>query len=170
LSKRGAAAGSAAPSFERPPPPPLKAALTLGPWCGYDIRERDPGNPLRSSNLVGPELGFEYALSPRWVAIVDGAIYNTLATSASDGWGARGIVGVHRQWNLGAWHPFICPHVAYIAGEGAHDGILVGPEVGVNVDVSRNMFLYARAGYDHDFRYAFNQGIANGGIGAGYRF
>jgi hypothetical protein len=170
LSKRGAAAGSAAPSFERPSPPPLKAALTLGPWCGYDIRERDPGNPLRSSNLVGPELGFEYALSPRWVAIVDGAIYNTLATSASDGWGARGIVGVHHQWNLGAWHPFIGPHVGYIAGKGAQDGILVGPEVGVNVDVSRNMFLYARAGYDHDFRYAFNQGIANGGIGAGYRF
>jgi hypothetical protein len=153
-----------------PPPPPLKAAVSLGPWYGYNIRERDPGNPRRSSSLVGPEVRLEYALTPNWVMLVDGAAFNTIGTSESDGWGGRGIIGIHHQWNLGAWHPFIGPHGGYIGGKGVQDGPLVGPTVGVNVDLDRQWFLYARAAYDHDFRNEWNQGIANGGIGAGYRF
>ena len=153
-----------------PPPPPLKFAASLGPWYGYNIREKDPGDPQKSSNLIGPELRLEYAFTPNWVVFVDGAAFNTIGTSADDGWGGRGIAGIHHQWNLGAWHPFIGPHGGYIFGKGVQDGAIVGPEVGVNFDVSRNLFLYARAAYDHDFRNEWNQGIANGGLGAGYRF
>ena len=153
-----------------PPPPPLKSAVSLGPWYGYNIREKDPGNPLKSSSLVGPELRLEHALTPNWVALIDGALFNTVGTSESDGWGGRGIIGIHHQWNLGAWHPFIGPHGGYIGGKGVQDGALIGPEVGVNIDLDRQWFLYARAAYDHDFRNEWTQGIANGGLGAGYRF
>ena len=104
------------------------------------------------------------------MVFVDGAAFNTVGTSADDGWGGRGIGGISHQWNLGAWHPFIGPHGGYIGGKGVQDGALVGPELGVNYDVSRTVFLYARAAYDHDFRNEWNQGIVNGGLGAGYRF
>ena len=153
-----------------PPPPPLKWAASAGAWYGYNIREKDPGNPLKSSNLVGPELRLEYSITPNWIVFADGAAFNTVGTSESNGWGYRGVGGISHVWNIGNWHPFIGPHAGYTGGKGTQDGILIGPEVGVNYDVSRNFFLYARAAYDHNFRNEWNQGIANGGLGAGYRF
>ena len=48
--------------------------------------------------------------------------------------------------------------------------MIAGPELGVRFDVARDVFLYAQVAYDHDFRNDINEGIINGGIGAGYRF
>ena len=112
----------------------------------------------------------EYSITPNWIVFMDGAAFNTLDTSTNNGWGYRGVGGISHQWNIGAWHPFIGPHAGYIGGRGTQDGALIGPEIGVNYDVSRNFFLYARAAYDHNFRNDWNQGIANGGVGAGMRF
>ncbi|MBK8176840.1 MAG: OmpA family protein [Rhodospirillales bacterium] len=153
-----------------PPPPAPKWSASLGPWYGYNIREKDPGNPLKSSNLVGPEVRVDYAITPNWLVGVDGAAFNTVGTSSDDGWGGRGLVALTHQWNLGDWHPFIGPHAGYIFGKGVEDGAVIGPELGVNFDVSKNLYLYARAAYDHDFRNEWTQGIPNGGLGAGYRF
>jgi hypothetical protein len=150
----------------------LKWEASLGPWYGYNIKEKDkdPGEHQKSSNLLGPELRLGYSITPNWVLFADGVLFNTIGTSADDGWGGRGVGGFHHQWNLGALHPFIGPHAGYIFGKGVEDGAIIGPEIGVNYDVSRNMFLYARAAYDHNFRNDLDQGIANGGIGAGFRW
>jgi outer membrane protein OmpA-like peptidoglycan-associated protein len=153
-----------------PPPPPLKWAGSLGPWYGYNLREKDPGNPDKKSSLVGPDARIGYSLTPNWSIFAEGAAFNTIGTSQDDGWGGRGVGGVTHQWNLGAWHPFIGPHGGYIGGKGVQDGALIGPEVGLNYDVARNWFLYGRAGYDHVFRNDFGQGIINGSIGAGARW
>jgi hypothetical protein len=153
-----------------PPPPPLKWAATLGPWVGWNLRESDPGNPTKQSLLVGPELSLKYAFTPNWVGEVAGAAYSTLDTSSDDGYGGRGIVGIRHQWNLGAWHPSIGPEVGYIFGKGTQDGVVLGPVVGLDVDLSRNMFLYSKVGYDHNFRNEITQGIVNGGLGMGFRW
>jgi outer membrane protein OmpA-like peptidoglycan-associated protein len=163
---------AAPPPLVPPPPAPLKWEASLGPWYGYNIKEKDkdPGEHQKSSNLLGPELRLGYSITPNWVLFADGVLFNTIGTSADDGWGGRGVGGFHHQWNLGALHPFIGPHAGYIFGKGVEDGAIIGPEIGVNYDVSRNMFLYARAAYDHNFRNDLDQGIANGGIGAGFRW
>jgi outer membrane protein OmpA-like peptidoglycan-associated protein len=153
-----------------PPPPAPKWEATLGPWYGYNIREKDGGNPQKSSSLVGPDLRIGYSLTRNWSIFAEGTAFNTIGTSQDDGWGGRGVGGFSHQWNLGAWHPFIGPHGGYIGGKGVQDGALIGPEVGVNYDVARNWFLYGRAGYDHVFRNDFGQGIINGSIGAGARW
>jgi hypothetical protein len=161
---------TAAPSPPPPPPPaPPKWLVSLGPWYGYNLRETDRNDDL-TSNLVGPELRLGYYLTPNWVVKADGVLFNTVGTSAKDGWGGRGLAGISHVWDLGAWEPFIGPHVGYIAGRGVQDGAFVGPELGVNYEIHRNMFLYARAAYDNNFRNDFGQGIVNGGIGAGYRW
>lgn len=161
---------TAAPAAPPPPAPkPPKWFVSLGPWYGYNLRETDRNDDL-TSNLVGPDLRLGYYLTPNWVVKADGVLFNTVGTSAKDGWGARGLAGISHVWDLGAWEPFIGPHVGYIAGRGTQDGVFVGPELGVNYELHRNMFLYARAGYDNNFRNDFGQGIANGGIGAGYRW
>ncbi|MBK8211063.1 MAG: hypothetical protein IPK78_15020 [Rhodospirillales bacterium] len=143
---------------------------SLGPWVGWNLREKDPGNPDKKSTLVGPELRVGYNITPEWTVFGDIAGFSTLNTSASDGYGGRGVIGVGHQWNLGKVHPFIGPHVGYIAGKGVQDGVVAGPEIGLNYDVAEKVFLYGRAGYDHDFRNDFGQGIINGGLGAGLRF
>jgi len=50
------------------------------------------------------------------------------------------------------------------------DGFLAGPELGLKFDFSREWFGYAKAAYDFQFRNNWDDGIPNGGIGAGYRF
>jgi outer membrane protein OmpA-like peptidoglycan-associated protein len=160
---------TAAPPPPAPPPAPLKWEASLGPWYGYNLRETDRNDDL-TSNLLGPELRLGYSLTPNWQVFADGVLFNTIGTSAKDGWGARGLAGITHVWNAGAWHPFIGPHVGYIAGRGVQDGVVAGPELGVNYDIHRNLFLYARAAYDNNFRNDFGQGIPNGGIGAGYRW
>jgi outer membrane protein OmpA-like peptidoglycan-associated protein len=161
---------AAAPPPPPPPPPAPKWEATLGPWYGYNIREKDGGNPQKSSSLVGPDLRIGYSLTRNWSIFAEGTAFNTIGTSQDDGWGGRGVGGFSHQWNLGAWHPFIGPHAGYIGGKGVEDGALIGPEVGVNYDVARNWFLYGRAGYDHDFRNDLAQGIINGSIGVGARW
>lgn len=161
---------TAAPAAPPPPAPkPPKWFVSLGPWYGYNLRETDRNDDL-TSNLVGPDLRLGYYLTPNWVVKADGVLFNTVGTSAKDGWGARGLAGISHVWDLGAWEPFIGPHVGYIAGRGTQDGVFAGPELGVNYELHRNMFLYARAGYDNNFRNDFGQGIVNGGLGAGYRW
>jgi outer membrane protein OmpA-like peptidoglycan-associated protein len=164
---------AAAPPPPPPPPPPApKWAATLGPWYGYNIKEKDKkgGENQKSSHLIGPNVRIGYSLTPNWSVFADGAAFNTISTSVDDGWGGRGVGGFTHQWNVGAWHPFIGPHGGYIGGKGVEDGALIGPEVGVNYDIAEKWFLYGRAGYDHDFRNEPSQGIINGGIGVGARW
>ena len=168
--EREAAPPVAAAPSPAPPPPPPKWAVSLGPWYGHNLKETNSGDDEKSSDLVGPELRVEYALTSRWLVYGDLVGFNTIGTSSNDGWGGRAALGLNHQWNLGAWHPFIGPKVGYISGKGVQDGAIVGPELGVRFDVARDVFLYAQAAYDHDFRNDFDEGIINGGIGAGYRF
>jgi outer membrane protein OmpA-like peptidoglycan-associated protein len=160
---------AAAPAVPPPALPP-KWAVSLGPWYGHNLKETNSGSQEKSSDLVGPELRADYALTPNWSLYGDLVGFNTIGTSSDDGWGGRAALGVSHQWNLGAWHPFIGPKIGYVGGKGVQDGGLVGPELGVRFDVARDVFLYAQAAYDHTFRNDFDEGIINGGIGAGYRF
>ena len=156
---------------QRTPEPAPKWALSLGPWYGHNLKETNSGNNEKSSDLVGPELGLDYALTPSWSVYGDLVGFNTIGTSSDDGWGGRGtswVSAINGTWAPG--HPFIGPKVGYISGKGVQDGGIVGPELGVRFDVARDVFLYAQAAYDHDFRNDFNEGIINGGLGLGLRF
>src|SRR5512132_3874824 len=65
----------AAPAPPPPPPPPApKWAATLGPWYGYNIREKDGGNPQKSSSLVGPDLRIGYSLTRNWSIFAEGTV------------------------------------------------------------------------------------------------
>ena len=153
-----------------PPPPPLKWAVTLGPWYGYNIKEVDgPGNN-KSSNLVGADLGISYYATP-WLPItVAQQGFNTLDTSHNDGWGGRSTLGIGYEAPTGVVKPYIGIYGGGAYGRGVQDGFLAGPELGLKFDFSRKWFGYAKAAYDFQFRNDWDEGIPNGGIGAGYRF
>lgn len=155
-----------------PPPPAPKGSVTLGPWYGHNLKERDntPSGDQKSSNLVGPEVRVDYEVVPGLLLLGEGAAFNTVGTSQNDGWGGRAAAGPAYQFDAGAWHPYIGVVGGYLFGKGVEDGAIVGPELGVKYDFSRNWGLYARAGYDYSFRNDLDQGIINAGLGAAYRF
>jgi hypothetical protein len=74
------------------------------------------------------------------------------------------------QATIGDWQPYIGVVGGYVLGKGVQDGAIVGPELGVKYNFARNWGMYARAGYDYNFRNDLGQGIINTGLGAAYRF
>ena len=151
-----------------PPPPPLKWAVTLGPWYGYNLKEVDTGND-KSSSLVGADLGISYYATP-WLPItISQQGFNTLDTSHNDGWGGRSTLGIGYEAPTGAVKPYIGIYGGGAYGRGVQDGFLAGPELGLKFDFSREWFGYAKAAYDFQFRNNWDDGIPNGGFGAGYR-
>jgi outer membrane protein OmpA-like peptidoglycan-associated protein len=155
-----------------PPPPEPKGSVSLGVWYGYNLKERDntPTGDQKSSNLLGPEVRVDYEVVPSLLLMGEGAAFNTIGTSQNDGWGGRFAAGPAYQANLGNVHPYIGVVGGYIFGKGVEDGAIVGPEIGVKFDLSRQWNIYARAGYDYNVRNELGQGIINGGLGAAYRF
>jgi outer membrane protein OmpA-like peptidoglycan-associated protein len=153
-----------------PPPPPLKWAVTLGPWYGYNLKEVDSSGSDKTSNLVGADLGISYYATP-WLPIsVNTQGFNTLDTSVNDGWGGRSTLGIGYEAPTGMVKPYIGIYGGGVYGKGVQDGFVAGPELGLKVDFSRNWFGYAKAAYDVQFRNNWDDGIPNGGLGAGYRF
>jgi hypothetical protein len=161
----------AAPPPPPPPPPPLKWAVTLGPWYGYNIKETDKGSSNKNSSLVGADLGVSY-YATNWLPItVSQQGFNSLDTSNKDGWGGRSTLGVGYEAPVGTVKPYIGIYGGGVYGRGVQDGFVAGPELGMKVDFSRNWFMYAKAAYDFQVsRNAWDEGIPNGGLGAGYRF
>jgi hypothetical protein len=166
---------AAAPPPPAPPPPapapaPKKWAVALGPWHGYNLRENDKPHDTKSQ-LVGINLSTDYMATPNVPISLDLVGYNTIGTSQSDGYGGRATLGAAYQFNpTGSWHPHIGGHGGYIAGKGAEDGPLVGPEIGMKFDVSDTVYLYTKIGYDYLLRNEWDKGIITGGLGAGLRF
>ena len=96
---------TAAPAAPPPPKAPApKWFASLGPWYGYNLRETDRNDDL-TSNLIGPDLKVGYYLTPNWVVKADGVLFNTIGTSAKDGWGARGLAGISHVWDWGPGSP-----------------------------------------------------------------
>lgn len=164
---------AAAPPPPPPPPPPPKWAASIGPWYGYNLKQLDKknnGGGTPKDSLFGPQVSLEYAVTPNLPVRVDLGAFNTLGTAHNDGWGGRGTGGIDYQGNLGALHPFIGAYGGYDFGHGVQDGAIVGPELGLKYDFSRNVFGYAKAAYDFQLRNEWKEGIPNGSIGAGIRW
>jgi outer membrane protein OmpA-like peptidoglycan-associated protein len=163
-----AAAPAPAPAAP-PPPPPLKWAASLGPWYGYNLSEGD-GDTDHKDHLVGPQASISYYAAPSLPITLTQAGYSTIGTSSNDGYGGRTTLGVDYEGAFGSFRPFIGAVFGGIYGKGVQDGLLAGPELGAKLDVTRNWYLYGKAGYDYQFRNDLDEGIINGGLGAGYRF
>jgi outer membrane protein OmpA-like peptidoglycan-associated protein len=160
----------AAPPPPPPAPEPLKWAVTLGPWYGYNLKEVDGGGNDKSSNLVGADLGLSFYPTPEVPITVSQQGFNTVGTSQDDGWGGRSTLGVGYEAPTGTVKPYVGIYGGGVYGKGVQDGFIAGPELGMKFDFTRNWFGYAKAAYDFQFRNDWDEGIPNGGLGAGYRF
>lgn len=148
-------------------------SVALGAWYGYSLKENDETatESDKSAHLGGAELTGEFMATRNIPLKASLVAYNTLGTSRDDGWGYRGTLGT--AWEFmpsGSVHPYLGVYGGYITGKGAQDGWLAGPELGIKFDLGERLYMYTKVGYDYLFRNSWDEGLANAGIGAGYRF
>jgi hypothetical protein len=152
--------------LEAGPPPAPRWAHDFGGWYGYNLQETNGGG---KSDLAGLQSRTEYLATPNLPLSLELGGFHAF-NSEDDGFGARSVIGVNLQGDLGTTvHPYIGANFGGVLGKGVQDGLVAGPEVGLKFDLSDTWFLYAKAAYDYQFRNDLDEGIVNGGLGFGWR-
>lgn len=149
---------------------PTRGSFTVGGLYGYNLRTSDTDNDEEGQQLGG-DVSVSYSLAPNLSFRLGQAAFYTI-DSEDEGWGGRSVAGLDLQGDyrfFGA-QPYIGANVGYVYGKGLQDGLIVGPELGLKLDISERTFAYVKTAYDYNFRNNIDDGTIYGGAGLGFRF
>jgi hypothetical protein len=150
-----------------PEPEPRTSVLTLGPIYGHNFGETNDGN---ENDLVGGEL--VYNAFPGFlggVSLKQAVLYSF--NGEDDGLNGRSVVSLDFAPDLGVVRPFLSANFGGVYGSGVQDGLVVGPEVGLNLDLIEGLAMRAKVAYDYQFRQPdLDEGILWTGLGFGVGF
>jgi outer membrane protein OmpA-like peptidoglycan-associated protein len=167
---------AAAPATEAPAPAagPTEQAkgtpsrlFTVGPIYGHNFGEsRDTVN-----DLVGAELIYSVFTGPVHGASLKQDILYSL-NGDHDGVNGRSIISVDVAPDLGIARPFFSANFGGVYGPGVQNGFVVGPEVGLNLNLFKSVAMRAKVAYDYQFRNGdrLGDGILWTGLGFGVAF
>jgi hypothetical protein len=160
----------AAPPEVEPAAPPEEAgpfAFTIGPMYGHNFGETNDGG---ESDLAGAQLTFN--VFPGFlggVALKQGLLWSF--NGQDDGFTGRSVAALEFAPDLGIVRPILAINGGGVYGAGAQDGAVVGPEIGLDITLVRNVAMRAFAAYDYQFRQPdWDEGILWGGLNVGVRF
>jgi OmpA family len=169
----------AEPAVEAAAPPepvrelPKPFTFTLGALYGHNFGESDESdsNDKTQNDLAGGELTFNALPGDVLSLTLKQAVLYSF-NGLDDGINGRTGLGLGlTPLNLGLVRPFLSANLGYIYGEGVQDGIVAGPELGLDFGLTDATVLTAKVAWDHQFRNAdFDKGILWAGLGLGYRF
>jgi hypothetical protein len=157
-----------------PPPPEPRFNVTLGGLYGHNFGETDgaPGQSDSENDLAGVDLGFnafgwrfgKVTLNQAVLKSFDG-VNNGVVGRTTLGFGLTPL-------NLKIFQPYLSANFGGVYGAGVQDGLVAGPELGFQINLTERVALRVKAAYDYQFRNPgdFSKGIAWGGLGLGYRF
>ena len=154
----------AAPPEEEPGP----FAFTIGPMYGHNFGETNDGG---ENDLAGAQLTF--SVLPGFlggVSIKQGVLWSF--NGQNDGLTGRSVAALELAPDLGIVRPILGINAGGVYGKGVQDGVVVGPEIGLDITLMRNVAMRAFAAYDYQFRNTgdFDEGILWGGLNFGVRF
>ncbi|SNB61604.1 OmpA family protein [Arboricoccus pini] len=157
------------PVAEEPAAPvvaPKKWELEVGGLYTFIGREEDghntgsaAGGEITLGYRPKPGLRFRISQSLEQSYSVDNSGLLGRSVAGIDAIGAWGRVQPYAGWNIGGTY-----------GNGVQDGGITGPEIGLRVSVSQNVYLYTKAAYDYNWRNPITKGETNAGAGVGFRF
>ena len=137
----------------------VAAMLELGMGFHPDFTGRQ--NVFMAGQLIGLNLSLDYRLAD-WVSVgVEQAGFYHFETR-DDGLGGRSVIGP--DFYLGDMF-YVGGNFGYLYGEGIHDELIAGPEVGVQWE-----FINWKVAYDVPFNRDLGGGILNTTIGTTFRF
>jgi len=154
----------AAPPEEEPGP----FAFTVGPLYGHNFGETDDGG---ENDLVGAQLTF--SVLPGFlggVSLKQGVLWSL--NGEDDGLTGRSVAALEFAPDLGIVRPILGANFGGVYGKGVQDGLVAGPEIGLDITLLENVAMRAFAAYDYQFRNSgdFDEGILWGGLNFGVRF
>jgi hypothetical protein len=159
-------APAAGPETE-PEPEPRTSVLTLGPIYGHNFGETNDGG---ENDLVGGEI--VYNAFPGFLggmSLKQSVLYGF--NGENDGLNGRSVVSLDFAPDLGVVRPFLSANFGGVYGGGFQDGLVVGPELGLNVDLIEGVAMRAKVAYDYQFRQPeWDEGILWTGLGFGVGF
>jgi hypothetical protein len=154
----------AAPPVEEEPGP---FAFTVGPMYGHNFGETDDGG---ENDLAGVQLTFN--VLPGFlggVAIKQGLLWSF--NGEDDGFTGRSVAALELAPDLGIVRPILGINAGGVYGKGVQDGVVVGPEIGLDITLLQNVAMRVFAAYDYQFRNSdWDEGILWGGLNFGVRF
>ena len=146
--------------------------FSLGPVYGHNFKETDDDS---ESDLAGAELvfnalpGFLGGLS-----LKQGVFW---AFNAEDeGVAGRSVVSLDFAPDLGIVRPRLSANFGGVYGNGVQDGLVAGPELGLDINLPGGFTVRPKVAYDYQFRNPWNDwddwdnGILWGGLDLGIRF
>jgi hypothetical protein len=167
-----APAPAPAPVVEAPPPPPPpepRFNVTLGGLYGHNFGETDDDT---ENDLAGVDLGFN-AFGWRFGKVTLNQAILKSFNGVNNGLVGRTTLGLGlTPLNLKIFQPYLSANFGGVYGAGVQDGLVAGPELGFQINLTERVALRVKAAYDYQFRNPgdFSKGIAWGGLGLGYRF
>jgi hypothetical protein len=141
--------------------------LTLGPIYGHNFGETNDGG---ENDLVGGEL--VYNAFPGFLggmSLKQAVLYSF--NGDNDGINGRSVVSLDFAPDLGIVRPFLSANFGGVYGGGVQDGLVVGPEIGFNLNLVEGVEMRAKVAYDYQFRQPdWDEGILWTGLGFGVGF
>jgi hypothetical protein len=142
-------------------------AFTIGPMYGHNFGETNDGG---ENDLAGAQLTFN--VLPGFlggVALKQGLLWSF--NGQDDGFTGRSVAALEFAPDLGIVRPILAINGGGVYGAGVQDGAVVGPEIGLDITLVRNVAMRAFAAYDYQFRQPdLDEGILWGGLNLGVRF
>ena len=166
---RDAPAARRRPRRPRAPPPerPKRFVFSLGPIYGHNFREQDRGT---KDDFGGAELtlsalpGFLGALALKQDILY---AFNT----SDDGLAGRSVLSLGFAPDLGFVRPHLAVNVGGVYGKGVQAGFVAGPELDLDLNLTRTLTLRPRIAYDFQLRDpSWDEGILWTGLDLGIRF
>jgi hypothetical protein len=152
-----------------PPPPEPRFNVTLGGLYGHNFGETDDDT---ENDLAGVDLGFN-AFGWRFGKVTLNQAILKSFNGVNNGLVGRTTLGLGlTPLNLKIFQPYLSANFGGVYGAGVQDGLVAGPELGFQINLTERVALRVKAAYDYQFRNPgdFSKGIAWGGLGLGYRF
>jgi hypothetical protein len=103
------------------------------------------------------------------VSLKQGAFWSF--NGEDDGLVGRSVAALELAPDLGIVRPILGVNFGGVYGQGVQDGLVAGPEIGLDITLLENVAMRAFAAYDYQFRNSnWDEGILWGGLNFGIRF
>lgn len=144
----------------------------VAPMYGHNFRETDKG---AESDLAGAEFTFS-ALPGMFggLSFKQGVFWSFNAVD--EGIAGRSVLSADLAPDLGLFRPRFSVNFGGVYGEGVQDGLVAGPEIGLDVNLPGGFTLRPKVAYDYQFRNPWDDwddwdnGILWVGVDLGFRF
>ena len=163
---------------ETPPPPvgaapaahgaerPKRFVFSLGPIYGHNFREQDRGT---KDDFGGAEITLSALPGLGALALKQDILY--AFNTSDEGLAGRSVLSLGFAPDLGFVRPHLSANVGGIYGKGVQAGFVAGPELDLDLNLTRGLTLRPRIAYDFQLRDpSWDEGILWTGLDLGLRF